>query len=399
MLLQKLHDGDSGVRREATIALGQLADRADPEVIAGLLGRLADRNAAVRKGAVKALAEVGGRGHDHLIGELLQRLEHQVWFVRQAAASALGRIAKKGDGRVASHLATLLPDDNEEVAQAVLESLTIVTPIGDAGVVDALLKRLEQGGTWLVMEGLANALQQIPDHGDEQVKAALIDKISNPREEVRRVALAALPELVDPGDQDLCHSLVALLESADLPGISHDARAAAASLLGRITSDCHERATIHTTISALLACISAASENWLVRRAAIESLAKVAARGDSKVFESLLPCMSDPDHGVRQATISAIAALSTRGDRRCLDAILSVVKSAEELPFLRRAAIQALGSVALVGDSSIVRILLAQLNDPHHSIRDAAAEVLTSVSEQGDEVVLDALLNDLLGED
>lgn len=398
MLLQKLHDEDSSVRREATRVLGQLSAKADVAVLSGLLDRLEDRNAAVRSGAVEALVEVGERGDFFLVSELLHRIGHRVWFVRQAAARALGHIANRGDPNVAQRLTALLTDDREEVVQSALESLVSVARPGDICIVDALLLRLDQGGSWQTMNAIANTLPQMVVIGDERVKAFLLSKLSDSREEARRVALLALPQVTDAGDHELLATLVLLLRGSDQAERNHDTRAAAASLLGRVgTQACHASSS-RDVRSVLLDCAQDALENWLVRKACLESLAQVVSKGDPDIVTQILPCMSAEDHGVRQAAIRAVAMLARVGDRTSLEPLLRVAGSRDEQPFIRCVAVKALADVAPVDDRATIDVLLAQLSDANSCIRDAATEALSRVSLPEDDTVLEALLADLLKE-
>jgi len=394
--LVKLTDSDSGVRREATKALGQVAVTGDAEVIAGLLGRLADKSAVVRSGAVEALVQVSiGRGDEVVVGELVQRLEHCTWFVRQAAATALGRLASRGDARVVSGLTAMLGDEREGVVEAALEALGAVVRRGDARTVETLLARLEDGGSFLMMRNMARALAQVSERGDERVQSVLLSRLRDQHEEVRRAVIDALPQVAVPGDRLLLDTLVS--ELAPAAGNSDDSRAAAATLLGRVAGERDSGG--RDVLAALLTRVTCAEENWLVRRAAIEALTQVSRRGDAEVVEALLPCVAHSDNGVRQAAVGALGVVAPRGNARVVDALLGVLDGGnQQLPFLRRAAVHALGHVANVGDGRVMPALLARLDDAHDSVREAAVEALAHVSEKGDDVVVETLLDDLLRE-
>jgi len=113
--------------------------------------------------------------------------------------------------------------------------------------------------------------------------------------------------------------------------------------------------------------------------------------------------VTDGDTGVRLAAITAVAAIAPRGHAATVGALLELAGrgggNGETLPFLRKAAVEALGRVSSVGDSNVVQALLARLNDSSDGVREAAAEALKHVSEQGDDSVVEALLNELLQED
>jgi len=401
--LEKLDDADGKVRAEAVKALGQFASRADPVVTSALLGRLVDKNKLVRKCAVEALAQVTKRGDDEVVSALLGLLSHDIWFVRQAAASCFGRsIAMRGDVRVVEGLLGLLKDDREETVCEALDALSAVGRVGDGAVASALIAHLKsETGEWLTKPSAVRALAEVADRGDVEAVAALIALLDEPREEVRQAVIAAVPRIALPGDRELASALGARVTGGDVG--APDARAAAAILLGHVlagagTGGAQEEASV------LRACVRDSSECWLVRRACIDALARAAPRGDRESVAAVAPCVADADSGVRQAAVVALGSLAARGDREATLALLSVLRGgehagmSESLPFVRLAAAQSLGKVARVGDAASVKVLLAGLNDPHAGVRDAAAEALKHVSEQGDDLVVEALLDELLAD-
>lgn len=405
-LLEKLRDADGGVRREAVKALGQLAVKADPMVTKALAERLADQSRLVRIAAVEALVQVSARGDKVVVADLLQMLKHEQWFARHAAASTLGRVVCKGDAEVVSGLVDALKDAREEVVQSVLAALGTVSRRGDLTVVAALLSELEAGGSWLTQQGIAQALAQVAEIGDARVAAALLAKLNDPHEEVRRSAMTALPSIVERGDPRTVESLITQIGVApdeSIPGAgSAESRAACATLLGQLAGDgagCESRN--QHAIAVLLKCVLCHSESWLLRRASIESLSHLARRGDMEVVQALLPSVADEDTGVRLAAVKSLSATAPRGHAETVGVLLGLLddrNGGERMPFLRKAAVQALGCAARVGDGAVVSTLLARLSDPHDSVREAAAEALKQVSEKGDESVVEALLDDLLAE-
>jgi HEAT repeat protein len=83
-LLKLLEDSNSGVRRSAAAALGNIKSEA---AIPGLLGRL--EHSYLCSGAVAALGNIKSEA---AIPRLLKLLEHSDFSVRSSAAAALGNI-------------------------------------------------------------------------------------------------------------------------------------------------------------------------------------------------------------------------------------------------------------------------------------------------------------------
>jgi len=333
---------------------------------------------------------------------LLELLGHETWYVREAAARTLGRATAKGDAPAIKGLVRVLRDQRDEVVQSALGSLGMIARRGDSMVVDALLEQLGSGGSWVTKSATASALAQVAEFGEERVVSALLEKLNEPHEEVRRAAMAALPNLTDASDRHLIDLLIDTLAcTSSIP----DARAAAASLLGKVVGDVHGpgfgRGTSTIVVSALLMHARNASENWLVRRACIDSLTQIVPKGQVDIVHGLLPLAHDEDTGVRQGAMEAFALLAPRGHEDIVCALLPILDGSggsddEKLPFMRKAAVEALGAVAKLGDARVVQVLLARLNDPSDGVREAAGEALKRVSEAGDDAVLEALLSELM---
>jgi len=330
----------------------------------------------------------------------LELLVHETWYVREAAARTLGRATSRGDARAITGLVRVLQDQRDEVVQSALSSLGMIARRGDSTVVDALLEQLGSGGSWLTKSATASALAQVAEFGEERVVSALLEKLNEPHEEVRRAAMAALPQLADASDRHLIDLLIDTLAcTSSIP----DARAAAASLLGKVVGDAHGlgRGISTIVVSALLMHARNASENWLVRRACVDALTQIVPKGQVDIVHGLIPLAHDEDTGVRQAAIEAFTLLAPRGHEDIVRSLLPILDGSggsddEKLPFMRKAAVEALGAVAKVGDARVVQVLLARLNDPSDGVREAAGEALKRVSEAGDDAVLEALLAELM---
>jgi len=398
-LLEKLTDVDSKVRAEAVKALGQVARRGEVAVAAAMIGRLADTNRLVRKHALEALTQVADRGDPEVVAGLVRSLRHEAWFVRQAAATAAGRMSHKGDEGVIEMLIARLGDDREEVAQAALDALAAVSRPGDQDVIGAVLEQLGASGSTVRCSAI-QTLAQVSDRGDSRVLTELLLVLGDDHQEVRQALISAVPCIAIAGDPTVVHELISKLEA---PELDANARAAAASLLGRVSND---DGSSRAPIQSLLKCLQGDEECWLVRRASIDALACIVPRGDHKVVESLVACTMDADSGVRQSAVSALGAVARRGDLRATATLVRLLHPQgsggdglhEKMPFMRLAIVQALGQVSPVGHNGALQALLGRLDDPHAGVRDAAAESLKHVSEQGDDALVEALLHDLLAD-
>lgn len=140
---------------------------------------------------------------------------------------------------------------------------------------------------------------------------------------------------------------------------------------------------------------------WGVRELAVEVLAEVAP-GDPHTAVALGKCLQDVDSRVRWAAIRALERSAARAKLELESHEEHLKTSGPEtlvvLDYLldqdgdtRKAAVQALSSVATRGDEKAVDALRQRLEDPEWDVRLAAAHGLSKISEPGDRETLLAL--------
>jgi len=135
----------------------------------------------------------------------------------------------------------------------------------------------------------------------------------------------------------------------------------------------------------------------LVKDVAVRALARVAEPGEQRAIRELLTLLGpDEDAFVRRVVMDAMASVAEMGDQQVILALLGLVEGAEEW-YTKTDAIEKLPQVTLPGDLRVVRALTACATnaDEDEVVRRAAMEALLSVAEQSDaEVVWKSLVSD-----
>ena len=200
-LLQRLGDDNFGVRRGASMALGEFGDA---RAVAPLIDRLADPDSTVRWVAAASLERIDPtwRGSDAAraaVPVLLRRLNDNEDDVREAAMGALEQIDpswRESEVARAAVPALLrrLNDDDEYRVRGVVASLG---DLGDTRAVAPLVGALTNDSQ-VVREAAAEALGKL---GDAQVVVPLIDRLNDGVLNVRNEAAFALVRIgVQTGD-------------------------------------------------------------------------------------------------------------------------------------------------------------------------------------------------------
>jgi hypothetical protein len=125
-LIAALKDGDSRVRSNAAIALGEIGDT---RAVEPLIAALKDGDSSVRSNAAIALGVIG----DPRVEPLIAALKDEDSWVRGYAAIALGEI---GDARAVEPLIAALKDEDSSVRRYAAEALGV---IGDERALELLM--------------------------------------------------------------------------------------------------------------------------------------------------------------------------------------------------------------------------------------------------------------------
>lgn len=150
LLIQALHDEDSGVRFRAAAALGE---RKEMSAVPFLIALLGDPSAGVRRAACDALGCLKDKA---TVEPLIRKLQDEASGVRGAAVEALGALR---DRRAVEPLIRALEGDDDDIRLSVIIALGYLR---DPRAVEPLCQRLalETGGKKIF---IANALGAIRD--------------------------------------------------------------------------------------------------------------------------------------------------------------------------------------------------------------------------------------------
>eukprot|EP00927_Polykrikos_kofoidii_P034254 TRINITY_DN29087_c0_g1_i1.p1 TRINITY_DN29087_c0_g1~~TRINITY_DN29087_c0_g1_i1.p1 ORF type:complete len:1032 (-),score=180.13 TRINITY_DN29087_c0_g1_i1:80-2752(-) len=261
-----LSDGRLPVRISIATALGFSAPRGDALAVADLVILLGDRDPCVRDTALVSLERVAGRGHPRAIDAVGKLFQHGSWSVRAKAALVLGSIAAVGDTRAATLLAGRLED----------------TALGVRTNVPAALLRLAGG-----QPGKANFLP------------ALMMRLKNPKWTVRQVALDALAAVARRDDPGVV-ALVAASLADEVSGVRHRA-IVALQVLAVPPRSTHTSAVVKAALE---------SRDPAVRCAGLETLEKIASRGDVVALKACRQSLTDVSPAVRERAVACFGHLA-----------------------------------------------------------------------------------------
>lgn len=123
-------------------------------------------------------------------------------------------------------------------------------------------------------------------------------------------------------------------------------------------------------------------EDWGVRRAAIDTMAKRAKHQDTECIEAAKSLLEDQMGTVREAAIKAIASLVPKGSREAIDWIAPRLDDWHES--VRRAAVIAVAKIAEKGDQHAIELETASCDDRSWIVRKAATDSLAITATYND---------------
>lgn len=128
-------------------------------------------------------------------------------------------------------------------------------------------------------------------------------------------------------------------------------------------------------------------DQGVVREAAVTAIALVASVGDQQVISAVRRCLAeDEESPVRKSALESLGKLAHRGDRGAIEAAYAHLDY--EKWHVRRAAIQALGRLSERGDPRIVAAISGRLEDKHRDVRWTAVQMLGEVADKGDPIAI-----------
>jgi HEAT repeat protein len=371
-LVGKIQDGQPAVRRAVVRALGGLGD---PRATGALVLALRDGDETVRVSAVDALGRLGAPEGATALGALLKSDASE--SVRKAAARGLGRIRSReaiealievlGDPVLdASAERSLLELGASSIPR--LEPCLGLTHPGPnvSGCVRVLARLRAPHGLSLIQEVWRRggidpevALGALGDLGDSRALPLLLERLADPEARVRRAAMEALAQLLQPEHPD-GRAVQPIQTAMSRTGVPAGERRALAALLGRTGS---------RAAAPLLGALAAGSGDVRLRVVSLEALGRLGPVGQDDV---LLAALGDERPTVR---LAAAVALRSSASAKAAEILLDRIGRAPEED--RTLAILALsGALGRTRDSAVVSRTLRLLTSAREGERDALIEAL-----------------------
>ncbi len=283
-LFKKINDPDSEVRKAVVSALGKLGNI---KAQTPLIRHLKDSHAEVREAAAKALGELG---NSLCVEELISCFHDKTWKVREQAAVALGKL---GDERALQPLLEMTDEMDADVRHAAAVALgTLHTPKAMQILFDKL-----QEQEWWKKETAAIALGY---SGDPKVLEPLLEGLDDPDWRIRVAMLNGLRSL-GISELKVEDALVKRLQDPH-----EEVRRAAIMAIGFLGTE--------KVLAPIIPCLNDPHVN--VRQAAALTLGMI---GNLEVLEPLLNGLNDPEDEVKNACLEALQKIDERFYRKDIE--------------------------------------------------------------------------------
>lgn len=207
---------------------------------------------------------------------------------------------------------------------------------GIALVVNCLEEKDER-----VCRAAIEALSKFAVRGNKEIIAALLPKLKHKRCNVKRIVLEFIGQLAEVGNQGVVNEICSCLEQHVT---SAEVTAAAIDTLSTLALQGDQEYIVACLTSTL------AHKSKLVRRVAVQALAKLAERGIAISIVPVSGCLADTHPEVRIAALKAVAKIAGKGDQDALKAVGCCIADAESS--VRLAALCAMAEIAGKGDEN-----------------------------------------------
>jgi len=214
---------------------------------------------------------------------------------------------------------------------------------------------------------------------DDSAIQALAKGLGDEDVAVQLAAQAAMAKVADIGDQRTVRASLAQVSSS-----CEWTRIAALSTLADITAEAG-----HTTRGNPLDLevdeavkSKLKDEDWGVRRAAMDTMAKRAPHNNSEAIEAARSLLEDQMGTVRESAIKAIASLVPKGSREAIDWIAPRLDDWHES--VRRAAVIGVATIAEKGDQHAIELESTSCDDRSWIVRKAATDSLAKTATLND---------------
>jgi len=260
-------------------------------------------------------------------------------------------------------------------------SMTLIVPLKNVlrGVACSSRSEREDG---------LDVLRWIVPRGDKRAVAAIPALLANTDPGVRRTALEALACVAYPGDNAAIDAANGLLRDRN-----EAVRVEALKTLYELVPEGNE-----LTIVNLSRCLEQCS--WLppTKMLGLETLTKVARRGDSKAFCTVSLLLEDLDESVRQAALKALLRLVPEDNKQAAAAAVRIrLEHRDE--GVRQSALKGLTQVCPRSDESTISALIDRLANWDPEVTKIMLLSLTRVAQKGDTRTCEAIISCLQHED
>jgi len=367
-----------------------------------------------RQALARLLRRSAGVGNKDVVSSLARGLNHLRRSVRIAAATGLANVAEVGDrGALCALQASLdatKPEhdieglDGHTEAGTFAHSLAVLAPAADPATLDVLLRKLFGCSA---IRAIVEAIQTVArGTADSRATAALLSMFDTTA--APDVAWCIVDAICDIAIDDsnrafrrmlfeqaqaarwgrtsslppFLNALLQIVHRGEQCGAKH-----AAQLIGRVAQP-GDPAVITTLLRTL------ANGKDDARAAAAESLGWVAFRDDAEVLTALAKALRDHNGTVRERAAESMGKVALRGDLGAVAALAATLADARLLATpMHRIAAAALGQIAAQGDEIVIDTLLQVLPLRNFGIAKSAVVALGQVAREGDARVTAALIH------
>eukprot|EP00929_Paragymnodinium_shiwhaense_P102223 TRINITY_DN65418_c0_g1_i1.p1 TRINITY_DN65418_c0_g1~~TRINITY_DN65418_c0_g1_i1.p1 ORF type:complete len:763 (+),score=165.70 TRINITY_DN65418_c0_g1_i1:83-2371(+) len=307
------------------------------------------------------------------------RLQHRSPDVRIAALSVLYNMRLPEKFRVMQVVLSQLGDKDSSVKVAALETLGKMVARGDQTVIKAVLQQLETDQD-MKFQVAAEELLATVAKGDENSVSLLCSKLADGGTEDSRVqALRVLGLIAEAGDRRVLLAAMPLLRLPSPPP-----RNAAQPPQGQVVGRAADGRLL------------AASAKLKV--AAMQTLRKVAVKGDKLVLRAVCPAVHEKyDFQVVEMAIRTVAAVACGRDLRAARVLGTVFTDQYKAVFqgphyrvtnIRAVALEALAQIGEGGCQYIFELSSPMVKDQDIDVRRKAADCVASVVRRGDQAAI-----------
>lgn len=386
-VVPRLVDDAASVRVKAVETLSGLVEKGDAKATNSILFRIRDDDPHVRAAAVKALAQMARFGNQSVINALVQLGEDVSTQVRIETAKTLGKISERGDQTAVDAVIFLAQDKEAGVRVAAMQALSSILESSDRWGIQAIVSGTDDPDRH-VRHAAVCAMKDAAEKGQEPPIIALCARLEDGDSAVQAAAVDSLVALIDESTRE--RAISEALSRCTLPG-GH-IREVAIRILGLVAERGDPKAS---DVAAFLLH----DQDDRVRAAAIDACGRVLLpKGHQQTVQTILKEIKHPKAFIRRAVVDAIAEITEPRDTKGRDCLLQ--GCVDVSPAVRKSAIVALTGRCNEGDNEGVHTALNHLTETEdHSVRRAAAALLSKVARSTDKNSMDAVISFLVEDD